>query len=85
MNKVTAALLAIAAFAAAPAFGQEGPRAKECFQRCVDNLPAEKLKKTTYDYEAVNNDATKTEAEKKRSHKRAVAGVCKDMCHKMDD
>lgn len=80
MKSITATFVAIAACALAPAYGQDRPTDKQCVKRCVDLTPAEDLKKNVYDYEAVNNDASKTEAEKKKSHKKAVAGACTEIC-----
>ena len=80
MKNIRIAFFAVAALALSPAYGQDGPTDKQCFKRCVDLLPAENLKKNVYDYEAVNNDASKTEAEKKKSHKKAVAGACTEIC-----
>ena len=72
--------LCIAFAAAAPAFGQDSNTDKACYKRCLDVISADKIKKHHYDYEAINSDPTKTEAEKKKSHKRAVATACNSIC-----
>jgi hypothetical protein len=80
MKNINAAVLAIAAFTLAPAYGQDGTGDKQCVKRCVELTPAESIKKIEYDYEAVESDAAMTAAEKKKSHKKAVAGVCARIC-----
>ena len=80
MKKTMTVMLAMAACTLAPAYGQEEFDSKRCYRRCLELVTAEGMKKVDYDYEAVNNDASKTEAEKKKSHKQAVAGVCKKTC-----
>lgn len=80
MKKITAACLAMAAFAVSPAYGQDGTINKQCFKQCAELIPADKIKKTEYDYEAVESDPSKTDAEKKKSHKKAVVAVCTKIC-----
>lgn len=80
MKNINAAVFAIAAFTLAPAYGQDGTTDKQCFKRCVDTILPENIKKEHYDYEAVENDASKTPAEKKKSHKKALAEACTRIC-----
>ena len=80
MKTIRVAVFTIAAVAFGSAYGQDGTVNKECAKRCVDTIKVENLKKSDYDYEAVNNDPAKTPAEKKKSHKKALAGYCAWMC-----
>ncbi len=80
MRTIHAAVFAIAAGALSPAWAQCGTTNKACVKRCIELTPADTLKKLAYDYEAVNNHATLTEAEKKQRHKRAVVEVCTNIC-----
>ena len=80
MKNVTAYLLAVAACVAAPAFAQDGNTPEVCTKKCRSMMTVETLKKEFYDYEAVEKDQTKTPAEKKKSHKQAIADSCKKVC-----
>ncbi len=80
MRKTTAVLFAMMAFALCPAHGQNSPESKACFKRCTDYWKPADIKKSVYDAEAVEKDPTKTDAEKKKSHKKAIAGACSHMC-----
>ncbi len=80
MKKTTALLIAMMALALAPAHGQNSPESKACFKRCMDTLTVKNVPPSDYDAEAVEKDPTKTDAEKKKSHKKAVAGVCSYYC-----
>lgn len=80
MKNPSIAFFAVAACALSAAYGQDGTTEKQCFKRCMDILPATDLKKADYDYEAVNNDAGTTDAQKKKSHKKAVANACTKIC-----
>ncbi len=80
MKKLIASVLAIAACVAAPAFAQDGNTPEVCYKRCRSISTAETLKKEFYDYDAVEKDESKTPAEKKRSHKQAIADSCKKIC-----
>ena len=80
MKKSTAACFALMVFALSPAYGEEAFDSKACHRKCTENLTPAEIKKSGYDAEAVDNDPTKTEAEKKKSHKKAIAGVCNTIC-----
>ena len=80
MKTMIAVLLAVTTCAISPAQAQEEWSSKLCYQRCLEITTADKIKKEVYDYEEVNNDASKTAAEKKKSHKRAIQNVCTRIC-----
>lgn len=82
MKKMIAVFFALAAFGSSPAFGQDEMDSKACMSNCKEALNPSLIKKGVYDYEAVQNDVSLSDAEKKKRHKQAVAGVCKSMCNK---
>ncbi len=84
MNTSTALLMAIAALTSTSAIAQQGELTydpKRCEAVCKADMKPEKLKKETYDYEAVQSDPAKSDADKARSHKDAVKKVCRYICY----